>query len=213
MRLTVDRAIKSWRTIIRPIAGVNARSRRRFRAQLVFCLEERALLSTFVANHPEPAPAVTSVHAGHHERDSGVPWTAVRNVSFPTVDGQSELLDVYTPRTPAPTGGFPVMIAIHGGGWRRLDKTGYGLRNANVFTRDGYVVVAPNYVLSAPGRTTWPENFEDVQAAVQKLWQQVTSENLKQISDFAGYKANFLKLFGFGLPGVNYEEAVDPTKV
>jgi enoyl-[acyl-carrier protein] reductase / trans-2-enoyl-CoA reductase (NAD+) len=57
------------------------------------------------------------------------------------------------------------------------------------------------------------EMNQDVQAAVQKLWQQVTSENLKQISDFAGYKANFLKLFGFGLPGVNYEEAVDPTKV
>jgi enoyl-[acyl-carrier protein] reductase / trans-2-enoyl-CoA reductase (NAD+) len=57
------------------------------------------------------------------------------------------------------------------------------------------------------------EMNKDVQAAVQKLWQQVTSENLKQISDFVGYKANFLKLFGFGLPGVNYEEAVDPTKV
>jgi acetyl esterase/lipase len=164
-------------TLARPREGVpetvgctqrtKSRPRRRFRAQLVFCLEERALLSTFVANPPEPAPPVTSVHARHHEPDSAVPWTVVQNVAFPTVDGQSELLDVYTPRTPAPAGGFPVMITIHGGGWRRSDKTGFGLRNANVFTQDGYVVVAPNYVLSAKGSPSWPVNFEDVQAAVR----------------------------------------------
>ena len=88
-------------------------------------------------------------------------------MSFPTVDGQSELLDVYTPHSPAPAGGFPVIVTIHGGGWRRFNKTEYGLRNANVFTRDGYVVVSPDYVLSAPGSPTWPVNFEDVQAAVR----------------------------------------------
>jgi acetyl esterase/lipase len=88
-------------------------------------------------------------------------------VSFPTVDGQSELLDVYLPDTPAPPGGYPVMIAIHGGGWRKLNKDAFGLRTANGFTSDGYVVVAPNYVLSAPGKPTWPVNFEDVQAAVR----------------------------------------------
>ena len=45
-------------------------------------------------------------------------------MSFPTVDGQSELLDVYTPDTPAPAGGCPVMVAIHGGGWRRFRQDG-----------------------------------------------------------------------------------------
>ena len=59
------------------------------------------------------------------------------------------------------------MIAIHGGGWRSRDKGEFGLRTANAFTPEGYVVVAPNYVLSAPGKPTWPENFEDVQAAVR----------------------------------------------
>ena len=88
-------------------------------------------------------------------------------MSFPTVDGESELLDVYIPHTPAPAGGFPVMVTIHGGGWRRFNKTGFGLRNADVFTRDGYVVVSPDYALSAPGSPTWPINFEDVQAAVR----------------------------------------------
>ena len=93
--------------------------------------------------------------------------TVAHNISFPTIDGQSELLDVYTPASAAPAGGRPVIVAIHGGGWRRFNKDGYGSRVADAFVRDGYVVVAPNYVLSAPGRPTWPENFEDVQAAVR----------------------------------------------
>ena len=83
------------------------------------------------------------------------------------MDGQSERLDVYTPDTPAPAGGYPVMVAIHGGGWRTLDKGAFGLRTANAFTQGGYVVVSPNYVLAAPGKPTWPVNFEDVQAAVR----------------------------------------------
>ncbi len=50
----------------------------------------------------------------------------------------------------------------------------------------------------------------DVQDAVREIWPQVTSENLRDITDFNGYQAEFLKLFGFGLPGVDYEAEVDP---
>ena len=51
----------------------------------------------------------------------------------------------------------------------------------------------------------------DVQAEVAKLWPQVTTENLPQLSDIAGYRAEFLKLFGFGLPGVDYTAETDPN--
>ena len=51
----------------------------------------------------------------------------------------------------------------------------------------------------------------DVQAAVAELWPQVTTENLPQLSDIAGYRAEFLKLFGFGLPGVDYTAETDPN--
>lgn len=51
----------------------------------------------------------------------------------------------------------------------------------------------------------------DVQAKVDALWPQVTTENLKHISDYDSYRSEFLKLFGFGLPGVNYETPVDPA--
>lgn len=50
----------------------------------------------------------------------------------------------------------------------------------------------------------------EIQQAVAELWPTVTTETLPQVSDIAGYRTEFLKLFGFGLPGVDYEADVDP---
>jgi enoyl-[acyl-carrier protein] reductase/trans-2-enoyl-CoA reductase (NAD+) len=55
------------------------------------------------------------------------------------------------------------------------------------------------------------EMREEIQGAVAQLWPQVTTENLETISDMKGYRAEFLKLFGFGLPGVDYTKEVDPV--
>jgi enoyl-[acyl-carrier protein] reductase/trans-2-enoyl-CoA reductase (NAD+) len=54
------------------------------------------------------------------------------------------------------------------------------------------------------------EMRDRIQNAVSDLWPKVTSENLAELSDIAGYRTEFLKLFGFGLPGVDYEADVDP---
>lgn len=51
----------------------------------------------------------------------------------------------------------------------------------------------------------------EVQEAVAAAWSQVTTENLNELTDFAGYKKEFLKLFGFGVDGVDYEADVDPV--
>ncbi len=51
----------------------------------------------------------------------------------------------------------------------------------------------------------------EVQATIKELWTQVTTENLKSMTDFEKYKVEFLKLFGFGLPEVDYEREVDPA--
>ena len=50
----------------------------------------------------------------------------------------------------------------------------------------------------------------EIQSAVAELWKEVSTENLETLSDIAGYRAEFLKLFGFGLPGVDYEAEADP---
>lgn len=49
----------------------------------------------------------------------------------------------------------------------------------------------------------------DVQEAVFKIWPTVSTENIDLTTDFTGYQANFLKLFGFGLPGVDYDAEVE----
>ena len=51
---------------------------------------------------------------------------------------------------------------------------------------------------------------EDIQNICRELWPRVTTENLFDVTDYASYKAEFLKLFGFGLEGVDYEAEVDP---
>ena len=49
------------------------------------------------------------------------------------------------------------------------------------------------------------EMRDDVQERIAKLWLEATTENLTQLGDLAGYKQDFLNLFGFGFSGVNYE--------
>nr|WP_267957739.1 enoyl-ACP reductase FabV [Halomonas zhangzhouensis] len=51
---------------------------------------------------------------------------------------------------------------------------------------------------------------DDVQQACKNLWPQVTTENLFQITDYAGYKHDFLKLFGFERDDVDYDADVNP---
>ncbi|XOV86081.1 MAG: enoyl-ACP reductase FabV [Pseudomonadota bacterium] len=49
-----------------------------------------------------------------------------------------------------------------------------------------------------------------VQDEVKALWPQVTTENLAELTDFEGYRAAFLRMHGFGLPGVDYAADVEP---
>jgi len=67
-------------------------------------------------------------------------------------------------------------------------------------------------VVDADGRIRmddW-EMRDDVQAAIDGAWPQITTDNLDELTDYDGYKSEFLKLFGFGLPGVDYDADVDP---
>ena len=48
------------------------------------------------------------------------------------------------------------------------------------------------------------EMRDDVQKQIAELWKQSTTESLPAIGDLAGYKQDFLNLFGFGFEGVDY---------
>ncbi len=51
----------------------------------------------------------------------------------------------------------------------------------------------------------------EVQEIAQSLWNEADTESLDEHSDFAGYREDFLRLFGFGLEGVDYEAETDPN--
>lgn len=51
---------------------------------------------------------------------------------------------------------------------------------------------------------------EGIQKEVEQLWDIVTTENLNELSDYRGYQEEFLKLFGFGVAGVDYSADVSP---
>ena len=50
---------------------------------------------------------------------------------------------------------------------------------------------------------------EDVQAEVVRLWEEVSTENLDELSDAAGFRGDFSRLFGFSVEGVDYEQPVE----
>jgi enoyl-[acyl-carrier protein] reductase / trans-2-enoyl-CoA reductase (NAD+) len=54
---------------------------------------------------------------------------------------------------------------------------------------------------------------EDVQAQVTEGWGKVGTENLEEFADLKGFREEFLRHHGFGMPGIDYSKPVDPTKV
>ncbi|MGE9290096.1 MAG: enoyl-ACP reductase FabV [Puniceicoccales bacterium] len=50
----------------------------------------------------------------------------------------------------------------------------------------------------------------EIQAAVAGIWPTIETENLRELSDYEGYQSDFLKLFGFGVEGVDYTVDIDP---
>jgi len=50
----------------------------------------------------------------------------------------------------------------------------------------------------------------EIQQAVEQLWPQVETDNIDLLTDFAGYQQEFLRLFGFGLDGVDYDAETNP---
>jgi acetyl esterase/lipase len=88
------------------------------------------------------------------------------NIEYAVHDGVSLLGDLYMP---AGGGPHPAMVYIHGGGFARGSKAGYGNTWGPYLSERGYVVFAIDYRLSKPTQTTWPQALLDCKAALQFL--------------------------------------------
>lgn len=50
----------------------------------------------------------------------------------------------------------------------------------------------------------------EIQAEVAKVWEQLTTENVYDLSDLEGYRKEFFQLFGFETDGIDYEADANP---
>ncbi|MGN0554224.1 MAG: enoyl-ACP reductase FabV [Oscillospiraceae bacterium] len=55
------------------------------------------------------------------------------------------------------------------------------------------------------------EMLPDIQTKVTELWNNISTETLADCADIAGYQHDFSELFGFDVPGIDYEADVDPV--
>lgn len=76
-------------------------------------------------------------------------------------------LDIYAAKDARRGESRPVMVYVHGGGWRGGDKAAVG-RKAEFFSGEGWVLVSINYRLGPDG--AHPRNAEDVATAL--VWVQ-----------------------------------------
>jgi enoyl-[acyl-carrier protein] reductase/trans-2-enoyl-CoA reductase (NAD+) len=84
------------------------------------------------------------------------------------------------------------------------------IEQVNGLFRDSLYGASP--ILDEEGRlrADLKELQPQVQDRVNELWQQVSNDNINELTDFAGYKHEFLKLFGFEVQGVDYDADVNP---
>jgi enoyl-[acyl-carrier protein] reductase/trans-2-enoyl-CoA reductase (NAD+) len=79
-----------------------------------------------------------------------------------------------------------------------------------LFSTQMYNGSALNFDESGRVRVDDWEMRPEIQAEVKRIWPQVTTETLNALTDMDGYRTDFLKLFGFGLPGIDYEADIEP---
>lgn len=89
--------------------------------------------------------------------------TTQRDIEYATIDGVSLRLDLYLPNHPS-DGLVPLVIWVHGGGWRAGSKD---VTYAPQTLGEGYAVASVDYRLS--GVETFPAQIHDVKAAVRWL--------------------------------------------
>jgi len=102
---------------------------------------------------PPPAPRITAAPEG---------CKALRNLEYARVGEKSLLLDLYLPEKP--DGPLPVVVWIHGGGWRGGDKEPC---RAVWLAPRGYAVASVNYRLSQ--EAIFPAQIQDCKAAIRWL--------------------------------------------
>ena len=106
-------------------------------------------------------------HLQHWTEESKTARNQLRGLTDITYgDGPNENLDIF----PASVANAPVMVFLHGGYWRALDKSDHSFI-APPFTREGVCVVVPNYALCPAVRI--PDIVMQMVKALTWVWRYI----------------------------------------
>lgn len=104
---------------------------------------------------------------------AGQGFEAHRNLQYDDVPGTPDRLlslDLYEPKLAADCGPAPIVVFVHGGGFRRGDKLHKVRDKVPYFTGQGYVFASVNYRLTTPTNgVQYPTHQQDVAAAIAWL--------------------------------------------
>jgi acetyl esterase/lipase len=110
-----------------------------------------------------------------------------RGIEYARHDGAVLLGDLYAPEA---AGKYPVLVAVHGGGWQQGTREIYRYWGPWLAAR-GYVLFAVDYRLAKPREPSFPQAVHDVRAAVQFVKRQGEAlkcdpEHVALVGDSAG---------------------------
>jgi len=141
--------------------------------------QAQAILDAYASLGPQPVEILTPELARRQPGpDAGVravleaagatgpePVGSVEDVTIPDGAGGEQMLRVYRPLDPGPTGTgpLPVILWIHGGGWVLYDLDTYDASCRGLCNKTGAVVVSPDYRRSP--EASFPAPYDDVLAA------------------------------------------------
>lgn len=91
----------------------------------------------------------------------------VPDLPYTASDNSRQRLDLLLPRTDPGAASRPLVVFVHGGGWRNGDKNSGRARVARFVTSGKYVGATIGYRLSS--EATWPAQVHDCKAAIRWL--------------------------------------------
>lgn len=98
---------------------------------------------------------------------------AYANIEYAKVEGGSLRLDIYLPKQPK--GKLPLVVWIHGGGWKYGNKSS-AIQAAQLLLPKGYAVAGINYRLSQD--SVFPAQLNDCKAAIRFLRANASQYNI-----------------------------------
>ncbi len=99
------------------------------------------------------------------QAESGANVSVQRDLPYAETDNPRQKLDLFLPKQTAGQGKLPVIVFVHGGGWKSGDKGG-GARVVGSYVESGkYAGVSVGYRLT--NEAQWPAQIHDCKAAIR----------------------------------------------